>query len=373
MLTDIHLKESNDLYRTPIVQQTAFWSQVKNNLGLQSIAINFKSRKSDLFGEKSSEYIQSDILVILQQIDAQHTIAYVPYGPELEPLEEYQGEFLEELSECLRPFLPANCIMIRYDLHWTSYWAKSNEDFDENGIWQGPPEHRIQELRFNINTVNWNFRKASGNILPSNTIYIDLQKSADELLQNMKPKTRYNIGLSERKGVDVKMIGLEQIDVWYHLYKDTAQRNQIYLNDIKYFSTLLQAQIQSTSASTEVMLLIAEQENIPLAAMFLVISDKRASYLYGASSSQNRNLMGTYALQWKAIQIAKEKGCTEYDMFGVAPHPSPAHPLYGLYKFKIGFGGQMHHSIGCWDYPFDQKAYQYYNSIELSGQGYHLN
>lgn len=373
MLTDIHLKEVLDLYRTPIVQQTALWSQVKNKLGFRSIAINFKSRKADLYNEKSKEYIHSDILIILQQIDANHTVAYVPYGPELEPGEEIQGEFLEELSECLRSYLPSGCILIRYDLNWKSYWAKSDENFDENGIWKGPPENRIQEIRFNINTQNWNFRKASGNILPSNTIYIDLRNDTAQLLQNMKPKTRYNIGLSHRKGVEVKCIGLENLDIWYKLYQETASRNYLHLNDIKYFSAVLKAQMKITDTSTDVMLLVAECEEHPLAAMFLVISDKRASYLYGASSSENRNLMGTYALQWEAIQIAKARGCTEYDMFGVAPNPSPSHPLYGLYKFKIGFGGEMYHSIGCWDYPLHQEAYQYFCSLELSGQGYHLN
>jgi lipid II:glycine glycyltransferase (peptidoglycan interpeptide bridge formation enzyme) len=73
------------------------------------------------------------------------------------------------------------------------------------------------------------------------------------------------------------------------------------------------------------------------------------------------------------MQIAKYKGCTEYDMFGVSPNPTPSHPLYGLYKFKTGFGGEMYHGIGCWDYPLDSQAYQYFCSLELSSQGYHVN
>lgn len=373
MLTDVHLKETIDLYKTPIVQQTAFWSQVKSKLGFKSVAVNFKLRNADLFNSESHQMITSDVLVILQQIDSKHTVAYVPYGPELEPDEDLQGQFLEELSECLRSFLPQNCILIRYDLNWQSYWAKSEDNFDHDGIWKGPPENRVQEIRFNINTQNWNFRKTSGNLLPSSTIYVDLKNETDQLLMNMKPKTRYNIGLSGRKGVEVKCIGLENLDIWYKLYQETANRNNIYLNDIKYFSAILATQIRQTQISTEVMLMLAEFEGEPLASMFLVISDKRASYLYGASSDNNRNLMGTYALQWEAIQIAKSKGCTEYDMFGVSPDPSPSHPLYGLYKFKIGFGGKLYHSIGCWDYPLDHKVYQYFCSQELTGQSYHLN
>ena len=68
--------------------------------------------------------------------------------------------------------------------------------------------------------------------------------------------------------------------------------------------------------------------------MFLVLSAHRATYLYGASSSSMRNLMPTYALQWKAMLIAKKCDCTEYDMFGVSPNPDPSHPMYGLYRFN---------------------------------------
>ena len=61
--------------------------------------------------------------------------------------------------------------------------------------------------------------------------------------------------------------------------------------------------------------------------------------------------MPTYALQWEAIRRAKAAGCLEYDMFGVAPQTDPTHPMYGLWKFKHGFGGEIFHQLGCWDYP----------------------
>ncbi len=66
--------------------------------------------------------------------------------------------------------------------------------------------------------------------------------------------------------------------------------------------------------------------------------------------------MPTYALQWEAIKIAKEYGCTEYDMFGVSPGPDHSHPMYGLYQFKTGFGGELFHHLGCWDYLLDFHA-----------------
>ncbi|MDD2285590.1 MAG: peptidoglycan bridge formation glycyltransferase FemA/FemB family protein [Paludibacter sp.] len=374
MLSDVCSKEVDELYQTPIVQQTAFWSRVKNQLGASTIAVNFKSKRKKLFQNAiSDDYIHSDVLVILQQINRYDCIAYVPYGPEIEPDEENQGIFLEEMSESLRSFLPLSCILIRYDLCWESYWAKDSSNFDENGNWFGEPEINAQELRFNFNTSKWNFQKAHFNILPSNTIFIDLKPDVQTVLKRMKPKTRYNIGLSFKKGVEVRTAGLESMDVWYQLYRETAERNNLFLNDIRYFKSILQAKAEDTSSPAEVHLLIAESDKIPLAAMFLIISGNRGSYLYGASASSNRNLMATYALQWEAMKISKEKGCIEYDMFGVAPNPDMAHPLYGLYKFKIGFGGNIYHSMGCWDYPLHTEKYNQFKAVELLSQGFHIN
>ena len=374
MLSYLYKKDIAELYNTPIVQQTAFWSLVKRKLGFSTVAINFHANNSGLFYKHNSDFfINSDLLIIVQQINKNDSIAYVPYGPELEPDTEYQCAFLEELSESLRSFLPNNCILIRYDLCWESYWAKENQFYDSDGNWLREPERFAQEIRFNFNTINKNFRKTQSNILPSNTVYLNLKPGTDDILGKMKPKTRYNIHLSDRKGVIVKVADMNSIDIWYNLYKETAIRNKIHLNDIKYFEALLSAKADNTKSPAEMQLLIAEISNTPLASMFLIISGHRGSYLYGASSNVNRNYMATYALQWEAMKIAKEKGCTEYDMFGISPNPDISHPLYGLYKFKTGFGGDIFHSLGCWDYPLDEERYNYFKTSELTLQGFHIH
>lgn len=374
MITEIFNKNIEDVYRTSIVQQTAFWSEVKRKLGMNTTAIDFKVKKNELLRDPGyNRSINGDVLIIIRRLDNNNSIAYVPYGPEIEPEEQKQGIFLEELSEILRSYLPNDCIMVRYDLAWESYWAKEPDYFGTGGIWLGPPGNSVQEIRFNFNTINWNFRKAFSNSLPTNTIYIDLTKDKDDILRSMKQKTRYNINLSDRKGVTVRIAGINELDTWYRLYRETSIRNQFHLHDIEYFRTILSVDATKTQSPADVYLLIAEKDKNPLASMFLVISGKRGTYLYGASSSENRNLMSNYALQWKAMNIAKEVGCSEYDMFGVAPASDPGHPLYGLYRFKTGFGGEMFHTLGCWDYPFDQEKYNAYRSIELTQKGYHEN
>lgn len=92
MITEIYKKNIKDVYKTSIVQQTAFWSEVKRKLGLNTTAIDFKVKKNELLrdaGDNSS--INGDILIIIRRIDNNNSIAYVPYGPELEPEEQRQG------------------------------------------------------------------------------------------------------------------------------------------------------------------------------------------------------------------------------------------------------------------------------------------
>lgn len=374
MFSHVYLKEIEEVFRTPIIQQTAFWSEVKGRLGVKSIAVNIRIRKSDFDPEAGPfEYIMADMLVLLQQVSEQYCYAYVPYGPEIDPGEELRGTFLEQVSEQMRSFLPANCIMIRYDLAWESFWANDPDCISEEGSWLGPPPVNSQEFRFNFGTELWNLKKAGSNILPSNTIFVNLKDDSSALLARMKPKTRYNIGLSLRRGVEVRMAGLEELALWYALYAETATRNNFYLHDIEYFRVVLTARANDTQSPADVFLLIAEHDNRPLAAMFLVISGNRATYLYGASSGESRQFMATYALQWKAMEIAQSCSCHEYDMFGISPASDPSHPMYGLYRFKTGFGGEQYHGMGCWDYPLIEDVYLYFTSVEMKQQGYHLS
>lgn len=365
MVKDVKFKEIEKLFRTPILQQTAYWSKVKSHFGAEPMAFNF-------FINEGDSYNVRDLVVFVKMVDKEHSIAYVPYGPEAEPSKDEQGALLEQLSEMLMQYLPKGCIMIRYDLVWESMWSDESQFVNDDGIWMGPPSPGNQEIRFNYSTIKGNFRKAPSNILPSNTVLVNLKSCESDMLGRMKPKTRYNISLSARKGVIVRVAGLESISVWYKLYKETAKRNNFFLHSEDYFRIALTERATDSLSPADVSLLIAEYDSVPLAAMFLVVSDRRATYLYGASSSEHRGLMAPYSLQWRAMMIAKEKGCTQYDMFGVSPGNDISHPLYGLYRFKTGFGGSLYHAMGCWDYPLNHKVYPQYIASEVRNQGYHL-
>lgn len=371
MTLDLEPKEIIDVYSTPIIQQTSFWSRVKSRQGIESKAFEFKIKNSDLYSNVGGySYTQADLVMFFQYLNSEDCIAYLPYGPEIEPSEENQGHFLEELSEMLRSYLPKNCISLRYDLNWESPWEKEGEDDEEETV-LALPDKQCQEFRLNYGTCNWNLKKSNTNILPTNTIVLDLHPDEEQILASMKAKTRYNIGLALRKGVEVRSAGIEGLETWYELYCETARRNRLYTNDLSYFRLVFTSKMSEEANDVQVKLLIAYVDEKPLAAMFLVLSSHRATYLYGASSSDMRGYMPTYALQWKAMQLAKANNCTEYDLFGVAPYADPSHPMYGLYKFKKGFGGSIYHQLGCWDYPLIEDRYQLLQAHEMCQQGYY--
>lgn len=374
MYCRIQPKDIQEIETSNIAQQTSFWAQVKNQQGMVPYAFRYQITRDMLIpSENEIRHVEHDLLVLIQYLDRHHCLAYVPYGPKDEPEYENHGIFLEELSEALRPHLPKGCILIRFDLPWENQWAHEDDLYDSNGNWLGPPSPRSQEMRVNFNTRNWNLQKSHTDILPSNTIFLDLNQEQENLMQFMRPKTRYNIRLSMRKGVQVNRYGIEHIDNWHSLYSETAFRNNITLHPMEGFYYMMDSNRTCHNDDVSTHLLLADYNGEFLAGMFLLMSKKRATYLFGASASRQRNLMATYAVQWEAIKMARANGCEEYDMFGTAPNANPGHPLYGLNRFKTGFGGNFFHRMGCWDYPLDQDTYMTFRAQEINNQSYHVN
>ncbi|MFO8128435.1 MAG: peptidoglycan bridge formation glycyltransferase FemA/FemB family protein [Bacteroidales bacterium] len=383
MHVEVEPKNPFRLYPTPVLQQNAFWAQVKSGQGYGVRAFDVHSdpermrQGCDAFVPEynqnaTHECALTDLLVVIRDLGPGSRMAYIPYGPLVEPREEERGKYLESLSVKLREHLPPDCLFIRYDLLWESPWAREKDYYTPDGRWIGPPDAEIRELRMNFDTDTWNLHKAPGDVLPANTVYLDLTRPEDELLRRMKPKTRYNVRLSFRRGIQVWEAEPADIRVWYELYARTAERNRIHLDGLMYFRSVLEMTSGNRRSPARIRLLMAGHENEPLAGMFLAIAGGRATYLYGASSAHKRDRMPSYALQWEAIVRARRAGCTEYDMFGVSPSADPSHPMYGLYRFKTGFGGHIFHREGCWDYALDREAYAGFRARELVSRGYHV-
>lgn len=358
----IHLKqkEAKKVIPTEIIFQTAFWGAVKSILGWESMAFDFTFSGS-----------HGDVLVLAKTSLPGISMAYVPQGPEFCPDPDHYGIFLEALSMAISRHLDPGTAFIRYDLPWESPYSVKTAGASSRFESFECPEPRLQELRMNFGTKSWNLRKAMFNLTFADRFVLDLNRNEEEIMSNMKPKTRYNIRLALRKDIHVFNASPDLLPAFYELYRQTAERNHFPLCEYRHFSALFHA-LSSHPDSCEILFLLARHDHDLLAGAIIVISGRAATYLFGASSNDKRNFMAPYAIHWTAIQLAKAKGCLRYDMGAVSPKKDPDDPFYGLYRFKTGFGGKIVHQSGSWDYPLNDKGYKIFRNCETLEAAYLL-
>jgi lipid II:glycine glycyltransferase (peptidoglycan interpeptide bridge formation enzyme) len=349
----IQPKGIHELVPTDIVFQTAYWGQVKSRLGWKPVAFDFNASTGQ----------RGDVMILLKTLAHDCAVACVPQGPERGPDPERYGIFLEALSRELVKHLDATVAFIRYDLPWESAYALDAEDEE---TWCGYPDALLRALRMNIGTRTWPFYKTPMDLTVADAVVIDLARSEEDIFKAMKPKTRYNIRLARRKGVSVFKSPGENLPLFYQLYVQTARRNNFPPSSYRHFNALF-SEVAHNPGAPEILLLLAARERDILAGAIIAISGRRATYLYGASADEGRNLMGSYAMHWEAIRLAKRTGCLTYDMGSVSPVADPIHPFYGMYRFKTGFGGKITHRNGTWDYPIHKNRYSAFSNYEAIG------
>jgi lipid II:glycine glycyltransferase (peptidoglycan interpeptide bridge formation enzyme) len=200
-------------------------------------------------------------------------------------------------------------------------------------------------------------------IQPPRTLIVDLQGTEDQILARMKQKTRYNIRLARRKGIIIRETS--DIDTFYQLMQVTGERDAFGVHSREYYHRVLDL----FEPRGHCRLFCAEFEEQPLAGLMVFAYGKRAWYFYGASSNEYRHLMPTYLLQWKAMQWAKAQGSTEYDLWGVPDEDQETleanflerrDGLWGVYRFKRGFGGEIKRVVQTWDRVYSSLLYKLY-------------
>jgi len=201
------------------------------------------------------------------------------------------------------------------------------------------------------------------NIQPPRTIIVSIKETEDEMLARMKQKCRYNIRLAEKKGVTVR--AWDDVEGFYAMLQVTGGRDGFGVHSLDYYLRAYEL-FHSTGACE---LLVAEFEGRPLAALMVFAHGRRAWYVYGASNDEERNRMPAYLLQWEAIRWAKARGCVEYDLWGVpdenedileANFETRNDGLWGVYRFKRGFGGEIRLAAQALDRVYNPLLYKLY-------------
>ena len=201
------------------------------------------------------------------------------------------------------------------------------------------------------------------NIQPPRTLIVNIKDSEEEILARMKQKTRYNIRLAEKKGVTVR--AWDDIETFHKMMLLTGSRDGFGVHSREYYQRAYDLLHPRQMGE----LLLAEYEGKPLAALFVARYGTRAYYLYGASTDEERNRMPTYLLQREAMKWARNHGSQEYDLWGVPDEDETtleqnfetrSDGLWGVYRFKRGFGGELKRAVQAMDRVYNPLLYWAY-------------
>ncbi|MBI2623133.1 MAG: peptidoglycan bridge formation glycyltransferase FemA/FemB family protein [Candidatus Liptonbacteria bacterium] len=170
---------------------------------------------------------------------------------------------------------------------------------------------------------------------------LNLARAEEELLRGMHHNTRYSIRAAERRGVQTEVVGApllpQHFDEFFGLMEETAARDGFRLHPRAYY----EAAFRVSAGAGNAFLVFARHERAPLAAHFIVFYGGQANFVFGGSSSAQRELFGSYAAQWTAIREAKVRGATRYNFGGISIDAETKEGWEGLSSFKRKFGGEL--------------------------------
>lgn len=292
------------------------------------------------FGWKPVRIVSGDVgvQILFRKLPLGFTVGYIPKATVSNQNSVFSEQFVREIDDICRK---QRTIFLKLE---PDAWEANSPNTD---------------LRF----TNYQLRMSLHNIQPPRTVVIDISGTEEAILARMKQKTRYNIRLAEKKGVTIRASG--DIDSFHKMMLVTGGRDGFGVHSLDYYRRAYE--LMHPRGMCEV--LFAEFEGKPLAALFVACNGKRAYYLYGASTDEERNRMPSYLLQWEAMRWARARGCEEYDLWGVpdedeatleANFESRHDGLWGVYRFKRGFGGELKRAAQAMDRVYNPLLYWAY-------------
>lgn len=305
------------------VLQTTAWGKVKEGSGWSYYPLGVLEQGS----------LTAAALILVKKLPwVPYAVAYSPRGP-LYSSREALAELLRSGAQFLKG-------------HGALVWKMDPAVPEGDQEWLGA----AKELGLRWIDTGVDFQ----GVQPRFVMTLDITPPLDALLSQMKNKTRYNIRYAQRKGVQVEAVQAKrQLSTFYALLQETAERDRFTIRPLTYYEDLWDHLVEQNLAKV----FLAHHEGLPLAGAICFKLGRRVWYVYGASSNEKRNLQASHLLQWEMIKWAKGSGCTIYDFRGVSGDLNPEHPLYGLYRFKEGFGAQLQAYAGEFDLPIGRGGY----------------
>jgi lipid II:glycine glycyltransferase (peptidoglycan interpeptide bridge formation enzyme) len=327
------------------VLQTWEWAQVKSKFGWQPHPTVWHDREGEVAAaamvlERSIEALGSTVKL---------RVMYVPKGPLLRDWRDpdLRQQVLHDLRVMARS---RGNIFVKIDPD-VRLAEGTPGNLETDDLLAG--KQVVEDLKGR----GWRF--SDDQIQFRNTVLVDLRPSEDTMLSNMKQKTRYNVRLAGRRGVTVRVGTQTDLDMLYRMYVETSLRDGFVIREEAYYKMVWQTFMEAGMAEP----LIAEVEGEAVAAVVIFRFAGEAWYLFGMSRPLHREKMPNHLLQWEAMRRAKAAGCQVYDLWGAPNVFDESDSLWGVYRFKEGFGGKVVRHIGAWDLPVRGVSYRLYTQV----------
>jgi peptidoglycan pentaglycine glycine transferase (the first glycine) len=280
-------------------------------------------------GRSTFQYKKNNINanVIKHEVSLRKNYLYVPYGPELN-LDNLPGD----TDNSVKDFLI-----------WLGVLAK-----EQNSIFikVEPVSDRVAStLR------NFGFRKVKKEIQPPTTTIIDLNNDEEVLLGKMHQKTRYNIRVGQKSGLEFRILSAEEFNNSWELFKKTAKRDKFRTHSEEYYEKLLKFDFKEIKTFLGG---VFKEGKLIAVGIFLVYGDT-GYYLHGASDYEYRKFMAPYLLHWKIIKYLRKINIPHYDLWGIHEKKWP-----GVTRFKSGWGGRIVNYPGSFDLTTSRLWYHVY-------------
>ncbi|HVO71017.1 MAG TPA: peptidoglycan bridge formation glycyltransferase FemA/FemB family protein [Aggregatilineaceae bacterium] len=278
-------------------------------------------------------------------------VMYIPKGPALDYTDpECVSAVLAPLEDLARQ---RRAVWLKIDPDVIA--GTGVPDDDERPAQDDPTGMRVLDL---LRARGWRF--SASQVQFRHTITLDLTQDEDALLARMSQGTRRKVRLGPKKGVTARVATTDaDFQTLYNLYRITGERQGFLIRPPDYYREAWARFIEAGLA----VAFLAEWDGRPLAGLVLFHFGPKAWYFYGMSSNVERERMPTYLLQWEAMRWAKAHGYPTYDFWGAPDSFTEDDPMWGVYRFKEGFGGTVVRHIGAWDYVSNPALYWAYERL----------
>jgi lipid II:glycine glycyltransferase (peptidoglycan interpeptide bridge formation enzyme) len=280
--------------------QTTAWADIKRANGWRAARI----------ATQAANQVVGALLLIRRAPGVQWGLGYIPRGPVGNTLDrDALAAFTERVRQSAR----------RRRLAWVTIEPELGPESAET----------LREL-------GW---RPAGHIQPDSTRIIDLDRSTEEIWNDVHRKARQSVNKARRLGIRVVEADGDRLSDFYRIHKAMAERTHIIPRAESSFRLMWDALRPRGMAR----LFFAEREETgeAVATLLLVSCGKRVVDLYGGTTPEGDATRANYVLKWEAIEKCREAGIKQYDLWGL--------PRAGIAQFKANWGGREVEYVGAWD------------------------